>query len=149
MDAINRLHAAGAIVLDDALAVAKDVEGRVKVERAISRTAAGVAGGLFLGTLVGLVFFAPVLGALFGAASGALAGKLADVGQIDDFVLQVGDNMPPGSSAILMLVRGPAADPDKALAALRHYGGKVIRTTLPDDAEARIRAALGQPVTGA
>ena len=75
-----------------------------------------------------------MLGALFGVASGALADKLADVYGIDDFVLEVGDNMPPGSSAILMLVRGPAADPERALAELRRYGGTVIRTTLPDDA---------------
>ena len=78
----------------------------------------------------------------------ALAGKLADVYGIDDFVLQVGENMAPVSSAVPMLVRGPAADPDKALAELQRYGGTVIRTTLPDDAEARIRAALGQPATG-
>ena len=149
MEAIKRLDAAGAIDLDDAVAVSKDGEGRVKGDGAVSRTAAGAAGGLFLGTLVGLVAFAPVLAALFGAASGALAGKLADVYGIDDFVLEVGDNMPPGSSAILMLVRGPAADPDRALAELRQHGGTVIRTTLPDDAEARIRAALGQPAAGA
>ena len=149
MAAIKRLHADRAIDLEDAVAVSKDGEGRVKVEGATSRTAAGAAGGLFLGTLVGLVFFAPVLGALFGAASGALAGKIADVYRIDDFVLEVRDNMPPGSSAILMLVRGRAADPDKALAELQRYGGKVIRTTLPDDAEERLRAALGRPAAGA
>ena len=149
MAAIRRLHDAGTIDLDDAVAVSKDGEGRVKVEGATSRTAAGAAGGLVLGALVGLVFFAPALGALFGAASGALAGKIADVYRIDDFVLEVGHNTPPGSSAILMLVRGRAADPDKVLAELQQYGGKVIRTTLPDDAEARIRAALGQAAAGA
>ena len=109
--------------------------------------ARGAAGGLFLGTLVGLVFFVPVVGALFGAAAVALSGKLPDVGHIDDFVLEVGGSMPPGSSAILMLAH--AADPDKALAQLQRYGGKVIRTTLPGGAEARIRAALGQPAGGA
>ncbi len=135
MDAIKRLH--------------KDGEGRIKLDGAISRTAAGMVGGLFLGTLIGLVFFVPVIGALFGAASGALAGKFADLQHVDDFVIEVGDNMPLGSSAILMLVRGPAADPERVLAELRHYGGKVIRTTLPDDAEARLRAALGQPAGAA
>lgn len=59
MTAVKRLHDDGAIDLDDAVAVSKDGEGRVKLEGATSRTAAGVAGGLFLGTLVGLVFLRP------------------------------------------------------------------------------------------
>jgi uncharacterized membrane protein len=145
MAAMRRLHAHGAIDLDDAAAVSKDGERRVKLEGATSRTAAGIAGGFFLGTLVGLVLFAPVIGALIGGtlggAGGALVGNIGDLYRIDDFVLQVGDSMPPGSSAILMLVR--KADPEKTLAELRPYGGNVIRTTLPDDAESRIRAALG------
>ena len=146
METLKQLHEVDIINLDDAVAVSKDGEGRIKLEGAISRAAAGAAGGLFLGTMIGLVFFMPVLGALFGTAAGALAGKFADVAQIDDFVIQVGDNMPPGSSAILMLVR--KTDPEKTLAALRQYGGTVIRTTLPDDAEARIRAALADPSAG-
>ncbi len=153
MEVMARLNEEGifggeAIIdLEDAAAVSKDDEGRIKLEGAISRTAAGAASGLFFGSLIGLVFFMPMLGMLFGAAAGALAGKFADLQHIDDFVLQVGDNMPPGSSAILMLVR--RADPEKALAVLRQYGGTVIRTTLPDDAEARIRAALAHPRAGA
>jgi uncharacterized membrane protein len=152
MEVMARLHeegifgGEGIIDLEDAAAVSKDGEGRIKLEGAISRTAAGAASGLFFGSLIGLVFFMPMLGMLFGAAAGALAGKFADLQHIDDFVLQVGDNMPPGSSAILMLVR--RADPEKALAVLRQYGGTVIRTTLPDDAEARIRAALAGSSTG-
>ena len=50
--------------------------------------------------------------------------------------------MPPGSSPILILVRGPAADPERTLTAWQRYGGTVIRSTLPDGAEARTRAAL-------
>ena len=143
METLKQLHEVDIISLDDAVAVSKDGEGWIKLEGAISRAAAGAAGGFFLGTMIGLVFFMPVLGALFGTAAGALAGKLADVRQIDDFVIQVSENMPPGSSAILMLVR--KADPEKAIAALQQHGGTVIRTTLPDDAEARIRAALADP----
>ena len=152
MEVMARLHEEGIlgeesiIDLEDAAAVSKDDEGRIKLEGAISRTAAGAASGLFFGSLIGLVFFMPMLGMLFGAAAGALAGKFADLQNVDDFVIQVGDNMPPGSSAILMLVR--KADPEKALTELRQYGGTVIRTTLPDDAEARIRAALAHPSAG-
>ena len=146
MDAIKRLDEAGTLDLDDAVAVAKDREGRIQVAGATSHMARGAAGGLLLGAVLGMIFVAPVVGALFGAASGALAGSFHDVEQ-NDFVRQVGDNLKPGSSAILMLVS--KADPEKTLAALHQYGGKVMRTTLPDDAEARLRAALGEPAAGA
>lgn len=118
MDAIKRLHADTTIDQDDGVAVTKDGQGQIKLEGATNR-----------------------------AAGGVLAGKLGDAYRIDDFLLEVGDNMPPGSSALLMLVH--KADPDKALAEPGQYGGKVIRTTLPDDAEARIRSALGQTGAGA
>jgi uncharacterized membrane protein len=47
-----------------------------------------------------------------------------------------------------MLVRA-TQDRDKALAALHAYGGTVIRTTLPGDAEERLRTALGRVAAGA
>jgi uncharacterized membrane protein len=40
------------------------------------------------------------------------------------------------------------ADPDKALAELRQFGGTVVRTSLPADAEGRIRAALSASDVG-
>jgi uncharacterized membrane protein len=144
METIKRLHADGVITLEDAAALSKNGEGAMKVEGVLNRTKRGAAGGLFLGTVIGALFLVPVAGAIFGTAAGALAGKMADVSHIDDFMLQVGDNMPPGSSAILLLAT-KADDPDTALAELGQFGGQVIRTTLPDDAEARIRAALAQP----
>jgi uncharacterized membrane protein len=67
---------------------------------------------------------------------------------MDDFMTQIGDRMPASSSTVMILIRGPAANPEMALAELRRYGGTVIRTTLLDDAEARLRAALGQPTVG-
>jgi uncharacterized membrane protein len=48
--------------------------------------------------------------------------------------------MPPGSSAVLIVAK--LNDPAKGLALLEKYGGRLIRTSLPDDAEARIQAAL-------
>lgn len=117
MATVKRLHAEGAIDLEDAAAISRDDEGRIKLEGAISRTAAGAASGLFLGTIIGLVFFVPVIGALFGTAAGALAGSFADLEHVDDFVSQVSDQMPPGTSASIMLVR--QADPEKMLAELR------------------------------
>jgi uncharacterized membrane protein len=141
LDAVKRLQEEDALVLQDAVAISKNAEGRIKVEGADSHATAGAAGGLVLGALLGMIVFAPVIGAAFGAVAGGLAGSFADALRIDDFATQVGDNMPPGSSALLMLVK--RENSERMLAEFQQYGGTVIRTNLPDDVEARLRAALG------
>ena len=97
LDAITRLRAGGAIGREGPQAVAMDVEGRIKPEGVIGRTAAGGADGVFLGTLVDLVFFAPMLGALFGATCGAVAGRRADIGPIDRSCSRLAEACPPAA----------------------------------------------------
>jgi uncharacterized membrane protein len=48
--------------------------------------------------------------------------------------------MTPGSSALFVLVR--KATPDKVLAELQGSGGKVLKTSLSHDDEAKLQAAL-------
>jgi uncharacterized membrane protein len=148
MDALKRLDAAGVIDLREAIVVEKDHESGIKLGEVVRPAAVGAGMGLFVGALVGLVFFPPlaVIGAAVGAAGGAVSGKLVGVSHaenLDDFARQVNQTMPPGSSAILMLVR--KRDPDAAIAELSRYGGTVLRTTLPDEIEDQLRATLGQP----
>jgi uncharacterized membrane protein len=81
------------------------------------------------------------LGAGFGAASGALAGKLSDYGINDDFIKELGSTIKPNSSALFLLVQKVTAD--KVLARMAGYKGRVLKTSLPDDREKRLREALG------
>ena len=46
----------------------------------------------------------------------------------------------PGTSALFMVVT--KVTPDKAIDALSKYGGHVLKTSLPKDAEQRIQEAL-------
>lgn len=145
IEALKRLEADGGIELDDAVAVTKDKLGGIKLGTVLTHTAGGAAAGAVWGALLGLVFLMPAVGAAFGAVTGALAGKLVGVGRANafgDFGLHVQQYMPPGSSALLMLIR--KQDPERAIAALERYGGHVERTTLPDEIEAQLRQALGQ-----
>ncbi|HEX5498952.1 MAG TPA: DUF1269 domain-containing protein [Thermomicrobiales bacterium] len=147
LDALKRLEADGAIALDDVAAISRDGDGGVKIDQVVGRAAKGAAGGFFLGALIGLIVFPPVIlaGALFGAASGAVAGKMAGAGaaeDFDEFERQVAANLPAGAAAIVMVVR--AQDHDRAVAGLRELGGTIIETTLPDDVENQLRAALGR-----
>jgi uncharacterized membrane protein len=50
--------------------------------------------------------------------------------------------MPPGGAALIALGRTDA--PTKVLDRVKPYGGHVIQTSLDEEAEARLRSALGE-----
>ena len=128
------------IDLEDAVVAAKNADGKVKLNQAYQLTAAGALSGGFWGTLIGLLFLNPLLGAAVGAGAGAISGALTDVGINDDFIKELAETLKPGSSALFVLVR--KVTPDKALDELRGTGGKVIKTSLSHDDEAKLQAAL-------
>jgi uncharacterized membrane protein len=138
------------IDLADACIVVRDQKGEVHLKQGINLTAMGAtAGGLhgaMWGTLVGLLFLNPLLGfasgAVLGAGAGALAGRLSDFGIDDNFIRSVTASINPGSSALFVLVRH--ATPDKVLPELRPFGGTVLRTSLSEEQELRLRQALQQ-----
>ena len=128
------------IDLEDAVVAVKDANSKVKLHQAINLTAAGAVGGGFWGSLIGLIFLNPLLGAAVGAAAGAASGALSDVGINDKFMKELADNMSPGTSALFVLVR--KATLDKVLEELQGTGGKVLKTSLSHDDEAKLQAAL-------
>ena len=79
---------------------------------------------------------AGVAGGIMGAALGA-AGNL---GIKDDFKQRVQDLVQPETSALMVIVR--KTTPDKFIEALRPYGGTVLKTSLPRDAETELMKAL-------
>ena len=81
-------------------------------------------------------------GAAVGAASGALAGQLSDIGINDDFMRDTASALPPGGSAVFVLLRKMTAD--KVLERLQsfHHRGRVLQTSLSQQDEDRLRAAL-------
>jgi uncharacterized membrane protein len=128
------------IDLEDAVVAVKNEKGKVKLHQAVNLTAAGAVGGGFWGSLIGLIFLNPLLGAAVGAAAGAVSGALMDVGVDDKFMKELAASMTPGSSVLFVLVR--KATPDKVLAELEGLGGKVLKTSLSHDDEAKLQAAL-------
>ena len=130
------------IELDDAVVVTRDEKGKVRLHQAINPVGAGAAGGALWGSLIGLIFLMPLMGLAIGAASGALAGSLTDTGVDDTFMKDVGQRLTPGTSALFLLVR--KSTPDKLLPRIEHFGGHVIQTSLSDEEEQRLRAALGE-----
>ena len=133
------------IDLEDAVVATKYDNGKVKLHQAINLAGAGALSGGFWGTLIGLIFMMPLLGAAVGASAGAISGALADVGIDDKFMKELASSMHAGSSVLFVLVR--KATPDKVLDELRGTGGKLLKTSLTHDDEAKLQAALSAAKT--
>lgn len=138
------------IDLEDACVVERDQGGKIHVKQAVNLTALGAkTGGLWgamWGTLVGLLFMNPlagmVLGAAVGAGSGALSGSLADYGIDDGFVKKLGETITPGSSALFVLVK--RATEDKVLPEIEPFKPRVLKTSLSNEQEEKLKAALSK-----
>jgi uncharacterized membrane protein len=138
------------VQLKDACVVVRPPEGEIQLHQAMPLVKTGaVTGGMsgvLWGGLIGLLFLNPIagmaIGAGVGAASGALAGKFSDYGIPDDFIRELGRTIKPNSSALFLLVQKVTAD--KVLPKLADFKGRVLKTSLPDDQERRLREALGE-----
>jgi len=136
------------IDLEDSCVVERDKNGRISIKQAVNLTAVGAATGgsrgAMWGALVGLLFLNPLagmaIGAISGAGAGALAGSLSDYGIPDDFIKKLGDTIPTESSALFILFRSVNAD--KVLPELKSYKPRVLRTSLSDEGEQKLRSAL-------
>ena len=129
------------IDFEDAVVAVKDKQGKVKLHQAVNLAAAGALGGGFWGALIGLIFLNPLLGLAVGAGAGAVSGALTDVGINDNFMKDLAKGLTPGSSALFVLVR--KVTPDKVLEEIRGTGGKILKTSLTHEDEAKLQAALG------
>ena len=144
--ALAKLQTQYLIEMEDAVVVTRDAQGKVQLHQALNLTAAGAVSGMFWGTLIGMLFLNPLLGAAVGAGSGALSGKFADLGINDQFMRSLGEKLQPNTSALFVLVT--RATPDKVIAEISKYGGTVLQTSLPREAEEQLNAALQAGQTG-
>lgn len=135
------------IDLEDAVVAVRDEKGKVKLHQINDLTAAGAISGSFWGLLIGLIFMHPLLGLAAGLASGALGGALTDAGINDDFMKRLASELKPGSSVLFVLVK--QFTPDKVLAELEGTGGRLLKTSLSHEDEARLQAVLDAVKSGA
>jgi uncharacterized membrane protein len=137
---LRKLQREHLIDLEDAAIVIRNKEGKVRIKQTQELTAAGALSGGFWGLLFGFIFFNPLLGWAVGAVAGAVSGALSDIGIDDNFIREVGSTIEPGTSAIFVLVR--RATPDKVLEDLSKFEGKVLKTSLSKEDEAKLQIVL-------
>src|SRR5262245_605219 len=144
--------------LNDAVAVYRDYDGKLRVDQSYQLTSKEGAGwGAILGGLIGAMIAAPftagasvaavmTAGTLSGVALGATAGAIdagtwkEDYGISEEFVRRVSTLVQPGDSAIFALLR--VLDPDLVAAQFKGYGGIILRTSLNEDQKAKVEATL-------
>jgi uncharacterized membrane protein len=129
------------VIQPEAVAViVRDKNGKYKVTTNHHPVAEGVTWGMFWGVLFGLLFFVPVFGLVIGGVFGTLFGVFEKVGVDKQFQRQVRDMVQPGTSALFLVV--DKVTPDKAIEALSKFGGKVLKSSLSNDAEQQLEEAL-------
>jgi uncharacterized membrane protein len=69
------------------------------------------------------------------------AVKMSDYGIDDDFIKEVSETIEPGHSALFLLVKD--VTPDKVLDEITKYDATVMRTSLSNEDEAKLRSAFG------
>ncbi len=151
---LNRLEKEHLVDMDDAVVVVRRDDGKVHLKQSYNIVGEGAAyGGLSgaaWGMLVGLLFLNPIaglaVGGLAGAGVGALSGTLVDYGVDDKFIRSVAEEMTPGSSALFVLVR--KVQPEKVIAELSKFQGKILRSSLSPEQERKLQEAFERARSG-
>ncbi len=131
----------GLIQVEDVVVIIRDQEGTVEVRQGSTGVGVAAVGGAMWGGLIGLVFLAPLLGVAVGAVAGGAmwSSMFGDASVAQNFVNELGENLTPGSAALIVLVR--EMDPQKILPSIQEHG-HVIQTSLNAAVEAQLDAAL-------
>jgi uncharacterized membrane protein len=147
---LTRMQKEYLIDLEDAVVAIRGADGAVRIKQSVNlvrmgATSGGLSGALW-GSLIGLLFLNQLaglaVGGAVGAGSGALSGSMIDYGINDDFIKSIGDTLKPDTSALFLLIR--KSQPEKVLAELSGFKGRVIRSSLSPEQEAKLQAALSR-----
>lgn len=142
LETLKQLNAAHDVALSSAAVIRRDPSGKVTVHetRDFSSKQGAVAGAL-AGGLIGMLRGNALAGAALGAAAGFGASKVVDLGLPDDFLKQIGDQLTPGSSALVAIVT--FENVQQAMKVLDQYAGaKILHHALPDDVAHQLSAVI-------
>jgi uncharacterized membrane protein len=134
MDELNGLAVRPAVAV-----IVRTPEGRFRFPTNPFAVATGAVWGMVWGVLFG-VFTDPVVAVVLGIFFGALMGKADRSGIDPHFQDQVRGLLAPATSALVTVVGKVTTD--KAVKVLSRYGGTVLKSSLPKEAERRLQEAL-------
>jgi uncharacterized membrane protein len=139
MSTVGQLVKEHSLTVEDAVVVEHKADGKMKLHQP-SMTGLGAASGALWGGVIGMIFLMPLFGMAIGAATGAAAGAGTDYGVDDQFVKDLGEKLPAGGAAVLVLVA--EATRDKVVPEIAKFGGHVIQSSLSNDQQDALQQAL-------
>jgi uncharacterized membrane protein len=139
---LGKMQQDGLIELEDAVVASRGNEPNVKIKQTQHETGKFALRGTGIGFLAGLLLGGPIVGLAGGAAIGAITGRLKDQGIDDKFVREVSEWVKPNTSALFLLVKEAKAE--EIYEQLKSFRAQVLTTTLPEEAERRLRRTLAE-----
>jgi len=143
LDVLRAWDQAGAVKIEGAAVVSRDLDGKIHVvERPDHRTAKGVGWGAVAGVAFGLIFPPSILaGAVVGAVGGGVVGKLVDRHDKKEIKEDIEADLPPGTSGIVALLEDRwVAEAREALT----QSTKVDAKQLDDDGAKAVKEAAAK-----
>ena len=132
---------AGAINLIDGAVIVHKADGKVDFQETADPSGKTWAKrGAIAGGVIGLIFPPSIIGtAIAGAAGGGVWGKVRDKGFKDEDLKDIGDSLPPGTSAIIAIAEDRVVE--QLARGLEGYD-KIARHLVSADAAAAIAAEV-------
>ncbi|HEX4902772.1 MAG TPA: DUF1269 domain-containing protein [Acidimicrobiales bacterium] len=147
LTAVTRLKANGSLVLEDAVIVVKDDDGKTVVRETIDPQPgrSAMTGGMWTG-LFGLLLGGPVgwaAGAAIGAGAGALTAKVVDLGISDEWVDWFREAVKPGTATVAILASEIVED-HLVKEVHRFAGAELVYANFDAEMMRRLRDALDE-----
>jgi uncharacterized membrane protein len=131
---LKQIDKEGLIDVINAAVLVKDSDGKASIkEMADPDTRQSALFGAVAGGLIGLLGgpAGVVLGASVGAAVGGVAAHEIDLGFDDDYLKEVQESLPPGSSAIIALIEHELVE--KMIEYLEAYEAQIIQREISEE----------------
>lgn len=116
--------------LEDACAVRKAENGKLRLRQALNLAAMGIATGSWWGALFGLLLggaLPAVAGMSLGAIIGGYSSRWADYGIPDELIYTLSDKLAPLNSAIFILLKN--TEKEQLMEHLKGFGGSILHTS--------------------
>ena len=139
--ALHRMEGDGLLEIDETAVIVRKAHDKVRISQDINV----VAKDKHVGHVIGLVAAAATGTLPFimaGTIAGDLIGKLTDHGITNKFLKQVGKEVGPGTSALVMKARSDPERRKRIAERLSVFGPKVLESDLPPELEREINSEL-------
>jgi uncharacterized membrane protein len=139
--ALHRMGGEGLLQIDEIAILVKGVDGKMQTAQDADATAKGQHAGHLIG-LVTAAITGTMPFILGGTLAGRLIGRLTDHGITNRFIKDVGGELQPGTSALIILGRSDPERRQKVVERLRTFNPKLLQSDLPPELEGELEEGL-------